>query len=332
MLAHYVELTERADREWYAGNSTRWIERLRQERPNLHAAMSWALGRPDRTELGLRLAGNLRWFWRDAGEHIEGYSWLKQALARAPDMATGPLARAEIAFGNFLHSRLNFELAREMIDRGLSRLEDTSPLDSAWGLSMKAQNAALSGRQAECTEAARRALDIAGNLNSEWIAANAHLALGLSHAMDGRHSLAVQEMTGAYDRSVQAANSFLQTYVTVNLALQRLLVGDTIGSREFFVRSLRLSRELQNPRAVAGCFEGLGYLAAVEDDPRLGARLMGAAARIRDITGMPLLPQWRHPQAEHQRIIESRLGRDAAALERAAGAAVPVDDLMPLLT
>jgi hypothetical protein len=58
---------------------------------------------------------------------------------------------------------------------------------------------------------------------------------------------------------------------------------------------------------------------------------MGAAARIREITGMPLLPQWRDPQAEYQRIIESRLGRDAAAHERAAGAAAPIDDLMPVL-
>src|SRR5262249_14810853 len=138
--------------------------------------------------------------------------------------------------GQLAHHGLDFELARDMIDRGLSRLEDTSCVDSAWGLALKALNAALSGRQGECTDAARRALNIADDLDNEWIAATAGLALGLSHAMQGRHSVAVQEMTGAYDRSVRAADAFLQTYVGANLALQQLLVGDTTGSREFFVR------------------------------------------------------------------------------------------------
>src|SRR5262245_17541612 len=63
MLAHYVDLSEQTDREWHGAN-VRWIERLRTARPNLRAAMEWTLRTPARAALGLRMGGNLRWFWR----------------------------------------------------------------------------------------------------------------------------------------------------------------------------------------------------------------------------------------------------------------------------
>ncbi len=331
MLMHYVEVTERADREWYTGDVHQWIERLSEERPNLRAALEWALDAPDRAELGVRLAGNLRWFWRAVGEFTEGCSWLERALAAAPDSVNVVRARAEVTLGQLAHHRLDFDRARDMLDRGLRRLGDTSPLDSGWALSLKAMNSALSDRPVECGEAARAALHIADDLDNDWIAASAGLALGLLHAMRGKHELAVQQMTSAYDRSVRAGDPFVQSYVAINLGLQRLLVGDAAGSRVFFACSLRLSRRLHNLRAMAGCFEGLGYLAAEEGNAPLGGRLMGAAARIRDITGAPLLPHWTGPHEEHQRLIESRLGQDVAANARAAGAATPVDALTAML-
>jgi tetratricopeptide (TPR) repeat protein len=47
------------------------IHRLREEHPNLRAALTWLTGDPARVEDGLRLAGSLALFWH-LGRHVEG--------------------------------------------------------------------------------------------------------------------------------------------------------------------------------------------------------------------------------------------------------------------
>jgi len=88
-----------------------------------------------------------------------------------------------------------------------------------------------------------------------------------------------------------------------------------------------LSLRLNNLRATAGCLEGFAYIATHSGDAQLGARLLGAAARIRDFMGLPLLPQWQAGHDACLQRLDGILGADEAARERTVGAAMPVDDL-----
>lgn len=66
------------------------LARLREEQPNLRAALSWLAASPDRVEGALQLAGALGWFWH-LGRHVEGREVLRRVVATH---GGSPLARA----------------------------------------------------------------------------------------------------------------------------------------------------------------------------------------------------------------------------------------------
>jgi predicted ATPase/DNA-binding winged helix-turn-helix (wHTH) protein len=330
-LAYCADLAARADRDWYTTGAHHWIERLREDRPNLRAAFEWAVRTPDRAELGLHLAADLRWFWRAVGDFVEVRSWLERALATAPRDLTLVRARATIALAQVAHFMNDFELARDLLRPILSRPTEGAAQDTAWAWSVQALNSAVSGDEVDCQEASAAALKLVEGTQNRWMAASTGLARGLCHAMRDEHGAAVELMTSAYEWSLSAGEEFLESYVATNLALQRLLAGDAAGSRALFLSALRLSRRLGNLRATAGCFEGFAYLATDEGHLQVAARLIGAAARIREITGGPLFPQWRRAHDARCHLIDTSLGPDLGARERAAGAATPVDELATML-
>jgi non-specific serine/threonine protein kinase len=331
MLRYYAALTAHLDREWYTPRSMLWLDRLHENMAGVRAAMQWSIDAPDRAALGLEIAVNLRWFWRAGGYFLEARVWLERLLAVASGVPPAFRARAEIAIAQLAHHVNDFDAARASLDDAVSRLGDDSPLDLAWALSIRAANDALTRRFDGCTDAAAAAIALADPLGASWLKASALLSLGMRDAMQGGHEAAAAIMTSAHDEAIRAGDWFLQSYTATNLALQRLLAGDAAGSRTLFASALRLSRRLNNLRAMAGCFEGLGYIAVDAGDARLGARLLGAAARIRDITGMPLFPQWSEVHHARHRRLDDILGTSDAAREREIGAARPVDEISDLL-
>jgi predicted ATPase/DNA-binding winged helix-turn-helix (wHTH) protein len=327
MLHYYVGLAAQADREWYSLRGAYWLDRLHEHIAGVRAVMEWSLATADRATLGLEIAVNLRWFWRAGGYFVEGGRWLDRLLAVASDVPSAFRARAEITIAQLAHHRIDFEAARTSLRAVKSRLTHESSLDLAWALTVEAANEALTGHFEACTELATEAIAIADRLSAPWLRASAELSVGMCDAMRGDHEAAAARMRSAHDDAVRSGDWFLQSYTATNLALQRFLAGDAAGSRSLFASALRLSWRLNNLRAIAGCLEGFGYIATNDGDAQLGARLLGAAARIRDIMGLPLLPQWQGGHDACLQRLDRILGVDEAAREREVGAALPVDAL-----
>jgi predicted ATPase len=68
------------------------LQRLRDEHPNLRAALAWLSADPTRVEDGLRLAGSLALFWH-LGRHVEGRQVLSELIA-TPGASKQARARA----------------------------------------------------------------------------------------------------------------------------------------------------------------------------------------------------------------------------------------------
>ena len=64
-----------------------WLGRLEVEQDNLRAALSWSIEQD--AEMGLRLAGELRWFWYWRGHYGEGRGWLDKALSKGSPGGAG---------------------------------------------------------------------------------------------------------------------------------------------------------------------------------------------------------------------------------------------------
>ena len=79
---YYLALAERAAPELRGEQQLEWLGRLEEEHDNLRAALSWSLSSTEReatkngrTEIGLRLAGALIWFWYNHSHAAEGRRW-----------------------------------------------------------------------------------------------------------------------------------------------------------------------------------------------------------------------------------------------------------------
>src|SRR6202012_3499261 len=85
---------------------------------------------------------------------------------------------------------------------------------------------------------------------------------------------------------------------------------------------------VSNIRGVAGSIEGCGYLAGVEGELEASARLMAAAAAIRERSGIPLFRLWLQAHAQAQRRLEAGLDAAALAACRDAGRQARPEDIV----
>ncbi len=105
----YVQLAERAASELISREQLAWFDRFDRERPNLEAAVDWAIERAgDLT--GLRLVAALWPFWLIRGDLTAGRRRLELALGAAP----GPpdQSRVQAAIGGALLATLQGDHAR----------------------------------------------------------------------------------------------------------------------------------------------------------------------------------------------------------------------------
>ena len=78
---YFADLATAGDAQWKGPNQRLWLDRLETEHSNLRAVLRWACDH-DQTELGLRLAVAMRWFWYMRSHFTEGRGWLAELLAK----------------------------------------------------------------------------------------------------------------------------------------------------------------------------------------------------------------------------------------------------------
>jgi predicted ATPase len=109
---YYLALAEAAEPNLPGPQRDLWLRRLDPELNNMRAALDWLLtetgdrsdvasaeSKTDDTNLALRVAGALHWFWYFSGLHTEGRDWLDRALAAASPDRNSARARALNAAG-----------------------------------------------------------------------------------------------------------------------------------------------------------------------------------------------------------------------------------------
>ena len=100
--------------------------------------------------------------------------------------------------------------------------------------------------------------------------------------------------------------------------------GDDARAMALFAEGLALFTELGDRRIIALALDGVAGLAVAWGQPERAARLFGAAAALREASGLPVEPAFR---AAHERDVaaaRAALGEDAFAAGWATGAALPL--------
>ncbi len=104
-----------------------------------------------------------------------------------------------------------------------------------------------------------------------------------------------------------------------NLGILLLEAGDLAGAEDRFRESLALLREVTEPRATAECLVGLAGVAAAEGRHPQAARLLGAAAALRERSGITPSPVEASVEEQAARSALAALGEDAYAAARMEG-------------
>jgi non-specific serine/threonine protein kinase len=329
-LEWFVRMAQAAASDMLGPNRANAMTFFEDEAGNLREALGWGLKGSGDVEEALRLAVAMRWYWLERGLFIEAREWLECGLRAADGRTSALLARTRGALGLFTYYLCDFARARVLLHECLDGLGDDETGERAFALGLLGFIEAVAGDARLAEQHAGEALALADRLGDDWVGGSL-LAAGVLKGMAGDAGGAADILERACARLQHAGEAFMLTYVRVNLGLQRYLAGDTDRARCAFLDSLRGARDLRNIRAAGGCLEGLAYVAVSEGDARWAARLMGAAGAARALSRSPLFPQWRTAHDHNSQAVDSQLGSELADRERAAGAALAMDDLVGCL-
>ena len=330
---YYLDLAERAEPELAGPDQARWLVRLEAEHGNLRVALGWAARRGE-PEMGLRLAAALWRFWYTHGYLAEGRGWLEAALARAPSDGEPErsLARARALFAaGVLASEQGAEAqAQAYSEESLTLFRAAGVLRGQAGalntLGVLARNRSDYPRAEALYE---EVLAIDRSLGDRRGIGAALHNLGIAVVQQGQTERALALFTESLALRREAANQWGTANTLLSIGAACVRAGYQAQAHQALGESLGSFRTLGDRDGVAGCLEELGALAA-ERLPERAARLLGAAARLRETIGAPLPPD---DQEETDRIIATllaTLGSERFAIAWATGQSLPLEGAVAL--
>ena len=265
-----------ADRARY--DLLEWLAWADLEIDNIRAVLQRCIARGDLAR-GLDIAASLGYFWITRGT-TESVRWLDQLLA-AGDASPQTEVRACYFRGWLSLLRAEPEDARRWLARAVTTARRAG-LSS--GLSQSLSLAATAENSCGDPAAAGRLLDEAAALTLQLDDYPAAIELVQARAV---HALFVGATNEAKDLSSEgvrlsqeAGDLFLLESFLRNLANVAMLAGDLDTAKAKTLAALRLARDLDNRVAQYYGLSVLAWHAANARQPRLGARLLGAAEML----------------------------------------------------
>jgi predicted ATPase/DNA-binding XRE family transcriptional regulator len=314
--AWYLVLAETAEPALQGSEQVTWLARLERERDNLRAALAWAREHGE-TEVGLRLAAALWRFWHLHGYVSEGREWLDDLLAQSG--ANSSLAEMA-ARAKALRSAGGLAFYQSDYERAWARYDAARHLYDALGDEENCAGALLNlGIVADAQGDYERA--------AELYEASLTLARGLEHessviayVLENMGNLARRRGDAAQARTLLEESLALRRaygdifgIATVLAALSVLLreQGDAERALTRYHESLALSLAAGYARPLALSLEGIAAIAVEQGQAERAARLVGAAAALRQHSGMSPEPEERADSDQTVAAAQAVLG-DAA--------------------
>jgi non-specific serine/threonine protein kinase len=335
--AYMLALAERAEPEMIRLEASAWYDRLEREHDNLRAALGWARERTE-LETGLRLVAALRRFWEARGYFREGQAWLEALVKSVPasEDAVGPStldaqagqvwARAFVAGaalavwqGEYIVAAAWLEQAT-MLGRAALDLGTTALALIYLGVIAECQ-----GEQAQAGARYEESLALYREVGERAGISLALANLGLLATLQGdlekasdllMEALALCRKVGD-QQGVAGALNGLKT-----VALKR---GEIAQAEALGREALALDQERGDLRLCAVDLEGLACIAGAAGQGERAARLLGAAATLREALSAPQPTVDRVDTEQAVAAARTALGEEAWSEEFAAGRALSLE-------
>ncbi|MBV9175173.1 MAG: AAA family ATPase [Chloroflexi bacterium] len=331
--AYYVALGEAAQPQLSGPDHARWMARLGREHDNVRAVLRWALETGE-LDAGLRLASAIWRFWWLRGYLREGYQWLAELLERSA--ATGSLrlrAKALNAAGGLADGLGDYARARALYEESLAAARacgDARRVGRALhSLGYLAAELADTARAADWLEAC---LERARAEHDDALVGVALATAGQVARQQGDLRRAAELLDAGLGCLRRRRNSLWAGAALVeqgHVARQR---GDWATAADRYRDALDLFGALGEGYSfgTARCLEGLAAIAAARGHAPRAARLLGAAAALREAVAAPLTPAARPAYDQLRATTQTALGAERFGAAWHAGRALSLADAIAL--
>jgi predicted ATPase/class 3 adenylate cyclase len=225
---HFLALADEAEPMIRSSPYQReWLSRLDSEHDNLRAALTWSQTETGDSEIGLRLAGALFWFWTDRNHVVEGRTWLERALSIARQASTTHRARALCGLGSLARRQGDYETAKVHF---------------------------------------QEALDCSREAGDRWGVARTCGDLGMVARQQGDFHRTEVLFGEALERFRVLSDRWGIAWSLGNLGHIKLVAGDLAGAETLYNQSLELSRLQGDQMGIAWSLGNLGHLAISRGD------------------------------------------------------------------
>jgi predicted ATPase/DNA-binding CsgD family transcriptional regulator len=306
------------------------LARLAVEHDNLHAALAWSQGEVGESEIALRLASALEFYWLMKGFWSEGRRWLEGTLAHTT--ATEHIrTRAHVLYsaGELAAMQSDHPAARIHLEEsiriagelGAKELVSDALACLSW-IAQAQHNYALASAQLE------ESLSIARELGDKSRIATALAFLGNvasdQHDYIGAESL-YEESLALFEKQGDGWNA---ADTLAYLGQVARLQGDYTRAETLLKESMRRWQALGTLqwKGVAICLENLASICARARHSAAAARLFGAAEALRETLGIdPPSLSWRSAE-EKLAVRHLQLDEAAFVAAWAAGRALSTEE------
>ena len=270
---YFTSLAEKAEPELKGPRQLEWLDRLEAEHDNFRVALSWSLESGE-TDLALRLAGALWWFWFVRGHITEGRRWLEASSADGAGPAAY-VAKALNGAGRFAVEQGEVQKATATLEEAVRLLRGTVDEEGLADALNNLGAAAVYGNDLDRAEMLlEESLALFRESGNQW---------GIAEVLNNFGVVAVvrNEMArckGLYEESLavrrQAGDQRGIVMSLHNLAESALGRGDLQSARMMNEESLALGRELSDQQQIALALQGLGTVEVLLGDPDRAAVLL----------------------------------------------------------
>jgi predicted ATPase/DNA-binding winged helix-turn-helix (wHTH) protein len=303
-LRHLVGLAERSHSGFLQGESDAWVARLGPEHPNIDGALRWACGPGDDRRSALRLVGSLMLFTKIFGSIRQIIGWAECALDGLPPAETTLYLRALLCSGMAKLFAVDGSIGAPLYEAAAlaARLGDVWAQGCANAI--LAQWFANAGRIDDAQRHALAASAAADTLDDAWLRSLIGHAQGWIALQREDPESAIAALEPLRGVSFDAHQHHM---INMYVSLAHFRLGHTRAAAAGWCEGLDAELRLGNLRGLAGTIEGASYLAMGAGQPRAGARWLGKAAGIREIT-TPLFSFWLAHHDEAVRVGRASLG------------------------
>lgn len=303
--------------------------RLRSDCENLRAAMRRAADHGE-AEAGLRFGWELWRFWLARGWYTEGRAWLAEFLRSTAAERYSPLYESVLfASGALAVDQRDYHAAETCLMRSLeiATAADNDALVAATHGQL-GRLAREQGNLGAAREYCERSLALRRAIGRPW-----HIAVSLQ--LLGRVAVAQHDIAAAR-RCLEESRELARTVddhsllanVLRDLGELALAQGDVAHAGHLFSESLAWYGEIGHPWSTARCLDALAEVTVRRGEPRDAARLLGAAAALREAMAVPFMPTDRSRVERTTAAARSALDERAYATAWNAGRVLSVEDLL----